>query len=140
MLAKSNFGCGSSREHAPWALLGWGIKAVVAPSFADIFQNNALKNGLLPVTLSEEQVDGLFARTAADPGERIMIDLEEQSVTLNDGTTYSFSVDPFARRCLLAGTDVLGYLLSHTAAIEGYEAAQRAVKLGFEDFAFTGGR
>ncbi len=121
LLAKSNFGCGSSREHAPWALLGWGIKVVIAPSFADIFQNNALKNGLLPVSLDEGQVDELFSLTVADPGVQVTIDLEGQTVTRNDGPAYAFSIDPFARRCLLAGTDVLGYLLSHTAAIEAYE-------------------
>jgi 3-isopropylmalate/(R)-2-methylmalate dehydratase small subunit len=124
LLAKSNFGCGSSREHAPWALLGWGIKVVIAPSFADIFLNNALKNGLLPVSLDEGQVDELFALTVTDPGVLVTVDLEDQTVMRHDGRVYAFSIDPFARQCLLAGTDVLGYLLSHNAAIEAYEAAR----------------
>jgi 3-isopropylmalate/(R)-2-methylmalate dehydratase small subunit len=121
LLAEDNFGCGSSREHAPWALRGWGFKVVIAPSFADIFRNNALKNGLLPVALPAEQVEDLFELAAADPAAQLMVDLEKQTVTREDAKTYSFSVDPFARRCLLAGTDVLGYLLSHTASIEAYE-------------------
>ncbi len=126
LLAKANFGCGSSREHAPWALLGWGIKVVIAPSFADIFRNNALKNGLLPVALEEEQVEGLFSLAAQDPTAQVAIDLETQTVSLPGGKAYSFSIDPFARRCLLAGTDVLGYLLSHEASIVAYENAREA--------------
>jgi 3-isopropylmalate/(R)-2-methylmalate dehydratase small subunit len=123
LLAGDNFGCGSSREHAPWALTAWGFRAVVSSSFADIFRNNALKNSLLPVAVTPEQLRDLEALVAADPSAELTVDLEAQELRLPDGTSLPFSVDPFARRMLLAGTDELGYLLSLGAQLEAYEAA-----------------
>src|SRR4029077_4993087 len=108
LLARANFGCGSSREHAPWALLDYGFRVIVAPSFADIFYNNCFKNGILPVTLSNEQMDELFRRTEKKEGYRVTVDLEEQVVTDGDGLRYSFIVDPFRRECLLKGLDDIG--------------------------------
>jgi 3-isopropylmalate/(R)-2-methylmalate dehydratase small subunit len=121
LLAGKNFGCGSSREHAPWALLEGGFRCVVARSFADIFRNNALKNGLLPVALDDEAHAALREARAADPAVEVAVDLERQQVTFPGGEA-RFSVDPFARDCLLRGVDQLGYLRSHTAAIDAFEA------------------
>jgi 3-isopropylmalate/(R)-2-methylmalate dehydratase small subunit len=126
LLAGDNFGCGSSREHAPWALTAWGIRAVISSSFADIFRNNALKNGLVPVALSTDAVARINQLVVADPGVEIAVDLEGQHVRLPDGDTIPFEVDPFARRMLLDGTDELGYLLSLGPAIEAYEATHPA--------------
>lgn len=117
LVAGPNFGCGSSREHAPWALLDFGFRAVISSDIADIFKSNALKNGLLPVTVDE----ATHARLLAAPGARVTIDLETQSVTLDDGAATSFSVEPFARRCLLDGVDPLGHLLKEMPAIEAFE-------------------
>jgi 3-isopropylmalate/(R)-2-methylmalate dehydratase small subunit len=122
LVAGDNFGCGSSREHAPWALTAWGIRAVISTSFADIFRNNALKNGLVPVALSADDVARINRLIVADPAAEIAVDLEAQQVRLPDGATNAFEVDPFARRMLLDGTDELGYLLSLEPAIEAYEA------------------
>lgn len=122
LVAGDNFGCGSSREHAPWALTAWGIRAVISTSFADIFRNNALKNGLVPVALSADDVARINRLIVADPAAQIAVDLEAQRVRLPDGATIPFEVDPFARRMLLDGTDELGYLLSLEPAIEAYEA------------------
>lgn len=121
LLAGSNFGCGSSREHAPWALLGWGFRAVIARSFADIFRNNALKNGLLPVAVDAEAHRALLDLAAADPRAPVTIDLPSQEVRLPDGRTAFFPIDPFAKRCLLEGIDQLGYLLSFEEQIRAYE-------------------
>jgi 3-isopropylmalate/(R)-2-methylmalate dehydratase small subunit len=123
LLAGDNFGCGSSREHAPWALMSWGIRAVVSSSFADIFRNNALKNGLLPIVVSEERLAGLFALVEADPDAPITVDLEAQELRLPDGSSIGFEVDGFARRMILDGTDELGYLLSLDDQLAAYEAA-----------------
>lgn len=125
LLARRNFGCGSSREHAPWALADYGFKAVVAPSFADIFFNNCFKNGLLPVVLEEDEVDALFSKVEADPAFRLTVDLENQSVTGTDGTAYSFQVDEFRKHCLVEGLDDIGLTLAHSDAIRAYEQKRR---------------
>jgi 3-isopropylmalate/(R)-2-methylmalate dehydratase small subunit len=123
LLAGANFGSGSSREHAAWALQAFGFRAVLAPLFADIFRNNALKNGILPVQLPAEAHAELAAATAADPDAEVTVDLEAETVTLPGGRTVGFGVDPFARQMLLDGTDELGYLLSQGAAVAAYEDA-----------------
>ena len=125
LLAGHNFGCGSSREHAPWALVGWGFRAVIATSFADIFRNNALKNGLLPVEIDDETHARLVKSIDADPRAEVTVDLESTTLTLPDGTTARFPVDDFARHCLLTGLDELGYLLSFADAIAEYEHSKR---------------
>jgi 3-isopropylmalate/(R)-2-methylmalate dehydratase small subunit len=117
-----NFGCGSSREHAVWALAGWGLRAVVAPSFADIFRGNALKNGLLPIQVEADFHGTLVAARARDPGLVVAIDLEAQRIRLPDGAQSDFPLDPFAKRCLLQGVDELGYLMSHLPRIEAHES------------------
>jgi 3-isopropylmalate/(R)-2-methylmalate dehydratase small subunit len=117
LVAGRNFGCGSSREHAPWAMLGHGFRAVVSSSFADIFRANALKNGLLPVEVD----DATHARLLAEPGT-LTIDLASTTLTLEDGTQVTFPIDPFAQKCLLEGLDELTYLLSHLKAVEAHEA------------------
>ncbi len=121
LVAGRNFGCGSSREHAPWALAGAGLRAVVARSFADIFRANALKNGLLPVVLDEAAHAALVAARARDPNVTVTIDLAAQTIALPDGDLREFEVDAFARRCLLDGVDELAYLLSHLKRIEEHE-------------------
>jgi 3-isopropylmalate/(R)-2-methylmalate dehydratase small subunit len=124
LLAGDNFGCGSSREHAPWALLGWGIRAVVATSFADIFKENALKNGLLPVALDAATHARLLSLLEADAAAEVAVDLESTTLTLPDGSTAEFPVDPFARHCLLQGLDQLGYIFSFNDRIEAYERSK----------------
>jgi 3-isopropylmalate/(R)-2-methylmalate dehydratase small subunit len=121
LVAGRNFACGSSREHAVWAIRDYGFQAVIAPSFGDIFFNNALQNGLLPIVLPEPVVVGLLATIEAHPGGRIRVDLETQTVTAPDGTKHAFSVDPFAKHCLLNGIDELDYTLSHLGRIEEFE-------------------
>ncbi|MCB0085873.1 MAG: 3-isopropylmalate dehydratase small subunit, partial [Caldilineaceae bacterium] len=116
------FGSGSSREHAVWALTDYGFKTVIAPSHADIFYNNSLKNGLLPVALPEETVNMLLDLVEEEPETQIAVDLETQTVTLPDGQQQHFDIDPFRKMCLLQGMDDLGYILSKEAAIEQYEA------------------
>ncbi|HWD42204.1 MAG TPA: 3-isopropylmalate dehydratase small subunit [Actinomycetota bacterium] len=123
LLAGANFGSGSSREHAAWALQAFGVKAVLAPLFADIFRNNALKNGLLPVELPAEVHAELAAAVEADPEAEVTVDLEAETVDLPGGRVVGFRVDPFARQMLLDGTDELGYLLSRGAAVAAYEDA-----------------
>jgi 3-isopropylmalate/(R)-2-methylmalate dehydratase small subunit len=125
LVAGWNFGCGSSREHAPWALVDFGFRAVVAASFADIFKQNALKNGLLPIALPAEVHGPLLAAVEAQPGLIVGVDLVEQAVTLPGGTA-RFEIDPFARECLVAGVDEIGYVLRQEAAIAGFEAARAA--------------
>ncbi len=124
LLARRNFGCGSSREHAPWALEDFGFRAIIAPSFADIFYNNCFKNGLLPVRLDEAQVDDLFRRCQATPGYQLTVDLENCVITDNAGLSIPFQVDPARRHSLLNGLDDIGLTLAHEAKITAYEAAQ----------------
>ena len=126
LLAGDNFGAGSSREHAPWALRAFGFRAVLATSFADIFRANALKNGLLPVELPADVHAGLVAAVEADPDAEVTVDLEAETLTLPGGRRVGFTVDPFARRMLLEGTDELGYLLGHAEAVAAYENAHPA--------------
>lgn len=121
LLARANFGCGSSREHAPWAILDYGFRAILAPSFADIFYNNCFKNGILPVTLSNEQMDELFKRTVENAGYRLTVDLEKQVVTDDRGLQYLFTIDPFRRECLLKGLDDIGLTLVHEREIAAFE-------------------
>ena len=123
LLAGANFGCGSSREHAPWALLDWGFQAVIATSFADIFRSNALKNGLLPVTLAGDAHRDLCTHLSVAPAAEVAIDLARQSVRWNESREATFPIDAFARRCLLEGMDELGYLLSFADRIARYEDA-----------------
>lgn len=123
LLAGDNFGCGSSREHAPWALTDFGFRAVISTSFADIFRNNALKNGLLPIAVDAAVHRRLLDLLTADPQAAVTVDLEQQRLGLPDGTIAAFPIDAFARTCLLQGVDELGYLLGRVPAIEGHEAA-----------------
>jgi 3-isopropylmalate/(R)-2-methylmalate dehydratase small subunit len=125
LVASENFGCGSSREHAPWALTGWGLRAIVAKSFADIFRGNALKNGLLPVEVDEATHAKIVTARAKDPKARMAIDLPAQTLTLPDGARVAFEIDPFAKECLVKGVDELGYLLARLSDIERHEAAHR---------------
>ncbi|GMR10441.1 MAG: 3-isopropylmalate dehydratase small subunit [Anaerolineae bacterium] len=122
LLAGGNFGCGSSREHAPWALLDWGVRAVISTSFADIFRNNALKNGLLPVAVDAEVLSELFGMVDRDPHAEVTIDLASQTVSFGNGHKANFPIDPFAKLSLLEGVDQLGYLLSLEEKISAYEA------------------
>jgi 3-isopropylmalate/(R)-2-methylmalate dehydratase small subunit len=123
LLAGDNFGCGSSREHAPWALTGWGIRAIISTSFADIFRNNALKNGLLPIIMDAETHQSLFDLIEEVPAAELTIDLASQRVSLPDGSSLSFPIDNFSKKCLLNGVDQLRYILSHQTRIAAYEAA-----------------
>ena len=125
LIARRNFGCGSSREHAPWALLDFGIRAVIAPSFAEIFYNNCFKNGVLPVTLDEDVMDSLFQEVEANPGYRLHIDLEAQSVTTPEGRNYGFEVDAFKKYSLLNGLDEIGLTMQHMHEIRDYEKRRR---------------
>ena len=126
LLAGDNFGAGSSREHAPWALAAWGFRAVISTSFADIFRSNCLKNSLLPIVVDPDMHEHLFGLTATNPDVELTVDLESQSVHLPGDEDLPFDVDPFARLMLLAGTDELGYLLGHEAQIAAYEAGHPA--------------
>jgi 3-isopropylmalate/(R)-2-methylmalate dehydratase small subunit len=122
LLARRNFGCGSSREHAPWALADFGFHAIIAPSYGDIFFNNCYKNGLLPIQLPESQVDKLFADTFAFPGFKLVIDLERQIVSTADGSlVFAFEVEPYRKHCLLNGLDEIGLTLQHADAIRAFE-------------------
>jgi 3-isopropylmalate/(R)-2-methylmalate dehydratase small subunit len=125
-VAGDNFGCGSSREHAPWALLGFGFRAVVATSFADIFRNNSLKNGLLPIQVSPQTHRALLEQLEADPEAHLLVDLDEQVLVLPDGQAVNFPIDSFSRTCLLKGVDELGYLLDMEALIGEYERSHSA--------------
>ena len=127
LLARKNFGCGSSREHAPWALIDYGFRSVIAPSYADIFFNNSYKNGLLPVVLTEAEVDRLFHECNAFPGFRLVIDLERQSVASTDGAlVMRFEIDPFRKYCLVNGLDEIGLTLRHADQIREFEARRKA--------------
>lgn len=123
LLAGDNFGCGSSREHAPWALQGWGFKAIISTSFADIFRNNALKNGLLPVAVDAATHEQLLEMAAESPHLQLTIDLANQTVTLPNGRTATFPIDGFSKTCLLEGLDQLGYLLKQAEHVAAYEQA-----------------
>jgi 3-isopropylmalate/(R)-2-methylmalate dehydratase small subunit len=126
LLARRNFGCGSSREHAPWALADYGFRALIAPSYADIFHNNCFKNGLLPIVLTESQVDRLFHDVAAFPGFQLIVDLAAQTVAYPDGSqTFGFEIDAFRRHCLLNGLDDIGLTLQHVDEIRTFEAKRR---------------
>ncbi|MEJ2708548.1 MAG: 3-isopropylmalate dehydratase small subunit [Anaerolineales bacterium] len=124
LLAGDNFGCGSSREHAPWALLGWGIRAVISSSFADIFRNNALKNGLLPLEVDRPTLEQLFKRVEKEPQVKLTIDLAQQRLRWPDENSVPFDMDPFNKTCLLEGVDQLGYLMKHLPQISAYERAR----------------
>lgn len=126
LLARENFGCGSSREHAPWALEEYGFRTVIAPSFADIFFNNCFKNGMLPVILTEAEVDVLFQESAATPEYRLSVDLATQQVIRPNGETFSFSIDAFRKHCLLNGLDDIGLTLQDGDAIRAFEAKTQA--------------
>jgi len=121
LLTRENFGCGSSREHAPWALLDYGIRCILAPSFADIFYNNCFQNGILPVVLTPQEIQTLFDRTASQDRYQVTIDLAQQVVMLPEGDRYSFTVDPFRKDCIIKGLDGIGLTLQHEAAISAYE-------------------
>ena len=121
LVAGDNFGCGSSREHAPWALLDFGIRCVISTSFADIFFNNCFKNGILPVVLPQEAVDHLMDDARKGENARITVDLENQTVTAADGTAFAFDVDPFKKHCLMNGLDDIGLTLEKVSAIDTYE-------------------
>ena len=121
-MARANFGCGSSREHAPWALEEYGFRTVIAPSYADIFFNNSFKNGMLPVILAENIIEQLFQECAADDGYQLTIDLAAQEVRTPSGQTFSFDVDPFRKHCLLNGFDDIGLTLQASEDIHAYEA------------------
>jgi 3-isopropylmalate/(R)-2-methylmalate dehydratase small subunit len=123
LLARRNFGCGSSREHAPWALEDFGFRVIIAPTFADIFYNNCFKNGMLPIKLDEAVVDDLFARVAAHPGYQLRADLEKGTIADDYGLTLKFEIDPFRRHCLLNGLDDIGLTLEHEPKIAAYELA-----------------
>jgi 3-isopropylmalate/(R)-2-methylmalate dehydratase small subunit len=127
LLARKNFGCGSSREHAPWALMDFGFRCVIAPSFADIFFTNSFKNGFLPLALGESEVDGLFHDCAAFPGFQLRIDLDKQTVSTLDGSkVMRFDIDPFRKYCLLNGLDEIGLTLRHADRIRAFEAQRKA--------------
>ena len=124
LLARKNFGCGSSREHAPWALENYGFRVIIAPSFADIFFNNSFKNGILPIILDEQTVDRLFAEVEAEDGYQLTVDLEGQVISTPSGETIEFDVDTFRKHCLLNGLDDIGLTLQHVDDIRAYEKKQ----------------
>ncbi len=125
LLTRANFGCGSSREHAPWALLDFGIRVLIAPSFADIFYNNCFKNGILPIVLPAAKVAELFAMVEKAPGFKLQVELAEQRLTLPDGAQIEFEIDPFRKHCLLYGLDDIGLTLEKLAQIKEYETGRR---------------
>jgi 3-isopropylmalate/(R)-2-methylmalate dehydratase small subunit len=128
LLARENFGCGSSREHAPWALWDWGIRALIAPSFADIFKGNCYKNGMLPITLNAAQIDKLFDAVTAAAGYAVNIDLSSQLLTCPDGEVIHFELDPFRKQCLLDGADDISLTLRNADAIRAYERKRRQIE------------
>jgi 3-isopropylmalate/(R)-2-methylmalate dehydratase small subunit len=125
LIAGANFGCGSSREHAPWALLDFGIRCVIAPSFADIFYNNCFKNGILPIPLAQTEVDNLMADAALGANAVISVDLEKQEITRPDGSRIHFEIDPFRKQCLLNGWDDIGLTMRHEKEISDFESRRR---------------
>jgi 3-isopropylmalate/(R)-2-methylmalate dehydratase small subunit len=134
LLTGENFGCGSSREHAPWALLDYGIRSILAPSFADIFYNNCFQNGILPVVLTPQEIQTLFDRTDSQDIYQVTVDLPQQFVLLPEGERYAFTVDPFRKDCMIKGLDGIGLTLQHEAAISDYEARRvKAAPWLFQD-------
>jgi 3-isopropylmalate/(R)-2-methylmalate dehydratase small subunit len=127
LLTRDNFGCGSSREHAPWALLDQGFRCIIAPSFADIFYNNCFQNGVLPIVLTADEVQALFQNVAAKEGYQVSVDLAAQTVTTDEGTSYCFDIDPFRKDSLLKGLDSIGLTLQHETQISSYEARRAAL-------------
>jgi len=128
LLARENFGCGSSREHAPWALLQFGIQTIIAPSFADIFYNNSLKNGLLLITLDPQIVDKLFRETEAHAGYRLAVDLEQQTVSTPSGESFHFDIDPHRKHCMMNGLDDIGLTLAHADEIRTFETQHKSAQ------------
>ncbi len=137
LLARANFGCGSSREHAPWAIADYGFRAIIAPSYADIFYNNCFKNGILPVTLPADRIDELFRREQATPGYRLTVDLPNQIVTDSQGLSLSFEVDPFRKRVLLEGLDDIGLTLKHEDEITAFEKSHSQTATMYEPVDFS---
>jgi 3-isopropylmalate/(R)-2-methylmalate dehydratase small subunit len=133
LLTRANFGCGSSREHAPWGVADYGFRVLIAPSFADIFYNNCFKNGLLPITLPDEQVDELFRRTYAHPGYQLAVDLEAQTLSDDFGLTLTFPIDPFRKYCLLNGLDDIGLTLQHEDKIRAFEEKHQVTPVQYDD-------
>lgn len=125
LLARDNFGCGSSREHAPWALLDYGFRVIIAPSYADIFYNNCFKNGVLPIILEATQVAQLFGESERTSGYRLTIDLDSQTVTTPSGASFGFQIDPFRKHCLLNGLDEIGLTLQHADKIRAFEGKRK---------------
>ena len=138
MLARDNFGCGSSREHAPWALLDYGFRVIIAPSYADIFYNNSFKNGLLPIVLESAAVDRLFRETETMLGYRLTVDLAAQTVTTPSGKRFKFEIDAFRKHCLLNGLDEISLTLQHASAIEEFGQRHRAKHGWLADIRWTG--
>ena len=132
LLARANFGCGSSREHAPWALLDYGFRAILAPSYADIFYNNCFKNGILPAILTEAEVEELFQRTEKEEGYSLSIDLPKQTISDNHGLVFQFEIAPARKEVLLKGLDDIGQTLQHVDAIDAYEKAHTATATMYE--------
>ncbi|MFB4390405.1 MULTISPECIES: 3-isopropylmalate dehydratase small subunit [unclassified Pseudomonas] len=128
LLARENFGCGSSREHAPWALSDWGVRVIIAPSFAEIFYGNCFKNGLLPITLKNDDVNKLFEAVEAKPGYSLCIDLQNQCVVLPDGNAMSFDIDPFRKNCLMLGLDDVGVTLGSRDKIKAFEDERKKLE------------
>ena len=128
LLARENFGCGSSREHAPWALEDYGFRVIIAPSFADIFFNNCFKNGMLPIVLAANDVDALFKETEAEEGYKLNIDLSAQTITTPSGKSYKFDVDAFRKHCLLNGLDDIGLTMQHQDAIKAFEEKHKVAQ------------
>jgi 3-isopropylmalate/(R)-2-methylmalate dehydratase small subunit len=128
LLARENFGCGSSREHAPWALLDYGFRCIIAPSYADIFYNNCFKNGILPIVLDAQEVDALFDEVEASPGYQLLIDLAQQVVVSPSGRSFSFEVDAFRKHCLLNGLDDIGLTLQKVDLIQAFEAKHKTTQ------------
>jgi 3-isopropylmalate/(R)-2-methylmalate dehydratase small subunit len=134
LVTGKNFGCGSSREHAPWALADYGFRAIIAPSFADIFANNCMKNGLLPVTLSEHDVSAIIERARADAGYELTVDLQKRNVTDSNGLDAAFAIDDFQRHCLLEGLDDIGLTLLHEAEIAEFEQQNTELRIQKTEF------
>lgn len=125
LLTRDNFGCGSSREHAPWALLDYGFRVILAPSFADIFYNNCFKNGILPIVLKADEIDRLFALVSEQSGFKLEVNLEQQTLVMGDGATLTFDLDPFRKHCLVNGLDDIGLTLEKVAQIKDYEERRK---------------
>ena len=132
LLTRANFGCGSSREHAPWGVLDYGFRAIISPSYADIFYNNCFKNGICPVTLPDPQIDELFRRAEKNDGYRVTVDLQKQTVSDSTGLNYPFTMDPSRKEVLLKGLDDIGMTLQHAEKISAYEAARKPAATMYE--------